>query len=43
MSNFESFECRNCSESFKALPEANAATKRLCSPACETAQLAVSQ
>jgi len=43
MSQFESFECRNCGESFKALPDANAGTKRLCSPTCETAQLAVNQ
>lgn len=41
MSEFETFECRNCGKAFEALPEANAATKRLCSPACETAQLAV--
>jgi len=41
MSEFETFECRNCGRAFAALPEANAATKRLCSPACETAQLAV--
>lgn len=41
MSQLETFECRECGESFQALPESNAATKRCCSPACETAQLAV--
>lgn len=41
MSDFDTFDCVECGESFTALPEANAATKRLCSPACETAQLAV--
>lgn len=41
MSQFETFECRECGETFVALPESNAATDRSCSPACETAQLAV--
>jgi len=41
MPQFETFECRNCGDEFAALPEANAATKRLCSPVCESAQLAV--
>jgi formylmethanofuran dehydrogenase subunit E len=41
MSQFEQFECRNCGESFTALPDANAGRKRLCSPACESDQLAV--
>lgn len=41
MSEFETFECQHCGESFKALPDANAGTKRYCSPACETEQLAV--
>lgn len=41
MSEFETVECQNCGDEFRALPESNAATKRLCSPACETDQLVV--
>jgi hypothetical protein len=40
MPDFETFECVNCTDSFRALPEANAAQRELCSPACETDQLA---
>jgi len=41
MSRFETFECTNCGDEFAALPESNAAKERSCSPACQTAQLAV--
>jgi hypothetical protein len=40
VSDFDTFECDSCGDDFKALPEANAAQKELCSPACETDQLA---
>jgi hypothetical protein len=36
MPSFEPFECDNCGDTFKALPEANAATRELYSPTCET-------
>jgi hypothetical protein len=36
MTDFETFECSNCTDSFKALPESNAASKELCSPSCES-------
>lgn len=39
MSDFETFECRQCGSEFEATPDANAARKELCSPACETAAL----
>ena len=35
MSEFETYECTTCGESFAALPDANAATNGYCSPACE--------
>ncbi len=37
MSDFDTFDCANCGESFKAYPDSNAAEKEACSPACETA------
>jgi len=35
MSDFETYECANCGEAFKAHPSANAATRALCSPRCD--------
>lgn len=37
MSDSDTFECANCGESFEAYPDANAAEKEACSPACKTA------
>jgi len=37
MSDFDTFECSSCGESFKAYPDANVAQTEACSPACETA------
>jgi hypothetical protein len=37
MADFETFECANCGDDFKALPSAQAAETGYCSPACETA------
>jgi len=36
MSEFETYECSVCGESFTAMPDANAAASGYCSPACET-------
>lgn len=36
MPTFDSFECQECGETFKALGAANAAEGGYCSPACET-------
>jgi formylmethanofuran dehydrogenase subunit E len=36
MSAFETYDCENCGEEFKAHPSANAAADRLCSPKCAT-------
>lgn len=36
MSDFDTLECSSCGASFKAYPDANAAQKEACSPACET-------
>lgn len=36
MSDFETYQCANCGESFTAHPSANAAGNSYCSPACET-------
>lgn len=35
MSEFETFECTSCGETFKAYPDANAAENNYCSPSCE--------
>ena len=37
MSNFESYECEHCGESFTAHPSARAAATNYCSPSCHTA------
>lgn len=37
MSDFDTFECANCSESFVAYAESNAADAEACSPACHSA------
>ena len=37
MPAFETFECADCGDEFKALPSANAAENGYCSPACEVA------
>jgi hypothetical protein len=37
MSEFETYSCENCGESFRAHPSSNAAENGYCSPACETA------
>lgn len=34
MSDFESVTCEQCDEKFKAYPDANAAERGFCSPAC---------
>lgn len=36
MSAFETIECANCGDEFKAHPDANAAQREACSPSCET-------
>ncbi len=35
MSEFETYSCEHCSDSFTAHPSANAADEQYCSPACE--------
>lgn len=36
MPTFDSYTCEACGEEFTALPGANAAEERYCSPACLT-------
>lgn len=36
MSDFETYTCERCGESFKAHPSARAAETGFCSPACST-------
>lgn len=35
MSDFESYDCASCGESFRALAGSNAAENEYCSPKCE--------
>lgn len=35
MSNFDSYDCENCGDTFVALAGANAAENSYCSPRCE--------
>ncbi len=37
MSDFETYTCNGCGESFKAHPDSNAAERGYCSPACANA------
>ncbi|ELZ15211.1 hypothetical protein C477_18535 [Haloterrigena salina JCM 13891] len=34
MSDFETVSCSSCGDEFKAYPDANAAQRGFCSPAC---------
>ncbi len=37
MSDFETVTCEECGDDFKAYPDAKAAQRRFCSPACSLA------